>query len=351
MKRNLTTKDLAYCWKGIPRLDLSDIKDTRWLIDLFLAEGSIQLVYGPFGTRKTTAMLLAAWAVSQGTPFLGKKTRKRVVLYLDYENPVGVLKSYCRDLRIDASSSTFVIWDRSKQPLPVPGDNAKDETLNDFIRRCKEATGRSPWLIFDSWTSLLKSDASGDKISDAAPIFRQIREYRDSGATCTIIDHTGKNRKKEPIGTSAKMTQMDSAHAFHIEQQETNLTRDSSRAVIRVEAFLKRYAPQDIGTFSFEVSSAVDTKGAWHLRSLETAKDKAERLLERQIEDLRQTILANPSLGQEELAALAARDKSMGKNRASKLLQEGIGIHWKSIAKGSRKRIFRLLKASEIAIP
>jgi hypothetical protein len=72
-------------------------------------------VYGPAGSRKTTAMLRAAWAVSQGIPFLGKKTRKRFVLYLDYENPAGVLKSYCKDLRIDTSSSTLGIWDHSKQ--------------------------------------------------------------------------------------------------------------------------------------------------------------------------------------------------------------------------------------------
>lgn len=349
MKRNLTNEDLAHVWKGIPRLDLSKIKSTRWLIDLFLAQGSIQLVYGPFGTRKTTAMLLAGWAVSQGIPFLGKKTRKRMVLYLDYENPAGVLKSYCKDLGIDTSSPTFTIWDRSKQPPPVPGEDTGDQRLTEFIDRCKELTGRSPLIIFDSWTSLLKSEASGDKISDAAPIFRQIRAYRDSGATCTIIDHTGKNRSSGPIGTSAKMTQMDSAHAFSVEVEETDpFKSNSSTAIIRVKTFLKRYAPEGIGTFSFEVRSAVDRKGGWHLTSLEAAKDKAVRELEHQIGGLRHLVKQNPTVGQEELAALAASERLMGKNRASKLLQQGIGIHWRSIMNGPRKRTFQVLKPSKV---
>lgn len=86
-EEEFTTKQQHYVWKGIPRLDLSKIKDSKFLIDQFLVESTIQLAYGKFGTRKTTLMLLAGWSVSQGRPYFGRKTRERWVLYIDYENP------------------------------------------------------------------------------------------------------------------------------------------------------------------------------------------------------------------------------------------------------------------------
>lgn len=333
-RERISREQADYIWKDVPKLDLSKVKNGRWLIDFFLAEASIQLVYGTFGTRKTTAMLLAAWAVSQGRDFLGRKTRQRIVLYLDYENPATVLKSYCQDLGIDPSGAAFTIWDRSAGPPPLPGD----PRLKDFIRRCKKKTGRYPWIIFDSWTSLLKLGESGNEIGDATPIFRDLRHLCDMGATCTVIDHTGKRKRKDPIGTSAKMTQMDTSHAFLVEKRKTNpLDLESCDTVVRVESFLKRYAPSGIGTFSFQVRAAVGEKGIWHTTSVELAKNIS-------IEEMKHLIRGNPNLGQEELANLAAEKKITSRDSARKLLQEGTGRSWKSIPKGTHGQVFRVLE-------
>lgn len=339
---NLTQEQVDDIWEGIPRLDLSKIRRSRWLIDFFLAEASMQLIYGSFGTRKTTITLLAAWAVSRGQRFLGRKTRRRCVLYLDYENPPDVLKSYCTDLGIDPSAPAFTIWDRSAGPPPVP--NLKDSKLSEFVQRCKETTGRYPWIIFDSWTSLLKSGDSGDKIGEAAPIFQAIRRLCDKGATCTVIDHTGWS-KGRPIGTSAKMTQMDTSHFFEAQKGNASLLdSNSSRTVIRVKGFLKRYAPENIGTFSIEVNARKDKKGAWHTTGVAPTKDISELKLESRIECLQELIERYPTLGQEELAEQAAKRKVMGSRSARQLLQDGIDKYWKTVPTGTRKRIFRVLK-------
>jgi RecA-family ATPase len=336
--------DFEHVLENIPRLDLSKVKDSHPLIDNFVMEGCTQVGYGKFGTRKTSIHLLAGFAVSRGIPFLGKKTQQRMVLYLDYENPSGVLKQYCKDLRVNPDDPRFTIWDRTKEYPPLPGD----EKLDRFIRRCKKATGHSPWIIFDSWTSLLRAGDSGDKIGDATHIFRAIRKYCDQGATITIIDHTGKKEGDGPIGTSAKMTQMDTAHKFSVQDNEISTDGRSARSVIRVENFLKRFAPKDIGTFSIEITAAMDEKDEWHTVSVEPTKDKAVIQQEQEIAGMKHLIRHNPTAGQEELARLAADGEVCARDRARRLLQEGIGKHWKAITNGkSHKQIFHLLKTAK----
>jgi len=333
--------DFPHVLENIPRLDLSKVKDSHPLIDNFVVEGCTQVGYGKFGTRKTTVHLLAAWAVSQGIPFLGKNTRQRMVLYLDYENPAGVLKQYCKDLRLNPDDPRFTVWDRTKEYPPLPGDKRLDR----FIRRCKKATGHCPWIIFDSWTSLLRAGDSGDKIGEATPIFRAVRAYCDQGATVTIIDHTGK-KGKDPIGTSAKMTQMDTAHYFSVKEDGISLDGRSSRAVIRIENFLKRFAPKNVGTFSVEIKAAMDENGDWHTLSVEPTKDISVLKVEKQIEDMKHLIKHNPMKGRDELANLAAKAKMLsGRDPARRLLQEGAGKHWEAITTGkSHKSVFRVLK-------
>jgi hypothetical protein len=212
--------------------------------------------------------------------------------------------------------------------------------------RCKKVTGRAPWIIFDSWTSLLKAGESGDKIGEATHIFRAIRRLCDMGATCTIIDHTGKSRRKEPIGTSAKMTQMDTSHHFEAQREKSTLFNStSSRTVVRVKSFLKRYAPEHVGTFSFEVQSSVDKKGSWHLLSLKATKDKAVLKLKAEVEAMKELIRRNPTASKEELSKLAQVKKIASRDRARQLLQDGIGKTWKCIHRERRKLTFRLLKS------
>lgn len=335
--------DTQQLWKNIPRLDLSKIKDPAWVIDFFLARASIQLIYGAAGTWKTTTMLNAGWCVSQGLPFLGMKTRQRPVLYLDYENPADVAKRMCRDSNIDPSTPALTIWDRGAKPTPYPVDT-KELKIEKFVSRCKKLTGHAPWIIFDSWTSLLRAGDSGDKIGEVTLIFRALRKLCDMGATCTIIDHTGKSESRGPIGTSAKMTQMDTSHYFKQQRQQAVQGSDSKNTIVRVESFLKRYAPKDVGTFSFEVEGALDKKGKWHMVSLRATKDKAVVKQENEIEEMKELIKRNRTLGQEELSELAKEKRIVSRDRARRLLQYGIGKYWKSTKHG-KKLTFRVLKS------
>jgi hypothetical protein len=293
---------------------------------------------------KSTALLKAAKAVSEGGDFFGMKTRQRIVLYLDYENPSDVLKNRDHDLRLSIPNPRFTIWDRFHgKATPVPGD----QPLEDFVRRCEKETGKWPWLIFDSWTSLLKYGEGGETTGQVAPIYAAIRVLRDWGVTCTIIDHCRKYRSDVIYGSGAKMTLIDMSHNFVIHKPSTHLDAHSSTTVVRVRADLKRYTPKGLGDFSFEIKAKPDKEGEWHIASVEPVKDPILIKHEREITILQRLIREHHDLGQRSLAKLAASTTEIKRDRAETLLREGIDRYWKIVPMGARKVVYQLLKSKD----
>ena len=250
-----------------------------------------------------------------------------------------MLKAYCEDLGIDSSGPMLKIWDRAAGPPPKPGD----ECLDQFIHNCKKLTGNRPWIIFDSWTSLLRVGTSGNDVGDTTEIFRAIREYCDKGVTCTIIDHTGKRGGKDPIGSSAKMSQMDTAHLISIKTNK-DITGKSSVSVVRVENFLKRFAPEGVGTFSIEIKAAMNEKGHWHTVSINPTKDRSVRRAEKRVSGMQYLISKYPTQGKEGLVKKAVEAGIESRDDARQLLEQGTGIYWKPVTKSNNKKVFRVIK-------
>jgi hypothetical protein len=310
-------------WRDIPRFDPSLVPRTRWIVDRFVAQGNVQLVYGERGSFKTCLLLLAAKAVSTGTRFLGMKTRKRRVVYIDYENPANVLKSRNDDLGLNLPfNKNLVIWNRfGTQPPPKPGDPVLEAIVGD----CIAETGLAPWLIFDSWSSLLKPGEGGELTGQIAPIYLDIRKLADLGAAITIIDHTKKNDRGTLYGGQDKEAKVDSIHKLvHVSNKF-----QPNNQIICVQSWLKRAAPEGEGSFAFEVQSRQDSKGNWHIVGLVPAQDPEEARAQEEIQLLRNLIRQNPNSGQEELAKLAAK-QGIPREQAIKLLKDGVEKYWQA---------------------
>lgn len=125
-------------------------------------------------------------------------------------------------------------------------------------------TGHGPWIIFDSWASLLKPGEGGEFTGQIAPIYLQLRKLTDAGATVTVIDHTRKYEKGTLYGGQDKEAKADSIHSLVVYPNDTV----PNNPIIRVESWLKRFAPQGVGSFSFEVQSTQDKNGLWHIDAL-----------------------------------------------------------------------------------
>jgi len=323
-------------WEEVPRFDPNKVEKTRWLIESFLAERSIQLVFGERGSFKSTLLLFAAKAVANGEEFLRMKTRLRRVLYLDYENPANVIRARSNDLALNLPDNPFLaIWDRfGRHPLPRPGDFA----LEIFVQTCIAETGHGPWIIFDSWSSLLRPGDGGEFTGQIAPIYAQLRKLADLGATITILDHSRKYDTHTIYGGQDKEAKVDTIHNM---QTFENRLRPGN-AIVRVESWLKRFAPKGSASFAFEVRNKKDDKEEWHVTGLRLAKDPIEEQKREKIDFLRNLIRQNPDLGQEGLALLAAK-KGLARDQAIDFLKSGTGKYWKVTKSAHGRYCYQLL--------
>jgi AAA domain len=326
-----------FSWDKLPRFDPNQVPKAKWIIDLFLAERSIQLVFGERGSFKSTLLLFASRAVAAKEEVLGMKTLRRRVVYLDYENPSSAIKTRSTDLALNLPDNpSLVIWDRfGSHPLPKPGD----PSLELLVRSCVAETGHGPWLIFDSWASLLKPGEGGEFTAQIAPIYLPLRRLADLGATVTVIDHSRKYNKTTLYGGQDKEAKVDSIHNLTVFPDKTR----PEKKIIQVDSWLKRYAPQGVGNFAFEVQSKQGREGNWHIVDLVLAQDPEKAQLPEQIELLRDLISHNPNSGQEALATLAAQ-RGLPRDQAIGLLKDGTGKHWQIHRAGHNKYTFSLIK-------
>jgi hypothetical protein len=317
-------------WDNVPGIDPNKVGKTRWLIKSFLAERSIQLVFGERGSFKSTLLLFAAKAVANGEQFLGMKTRCRRVLYLDYENPASIIKARNDDFGLNLPENpNLKIWDRfGEHPMPKP----RDPALETFVKSCVAETGHGPWIIFESWSSLLKHGDGGEFTGQIAPIYLHLRRLVDLGATVTIIDHTRKYERGTLYGGQDKEAKVDSIQKLLSFPNKAT----PNNPIIRVEAWLKRYAPEGECSFAFQIQSARDSKGDWHIVDLVPAQDPIEGGKLKNIEILRNLIKHNLNSGQEALARLAIK-QGIPRDQAIEILKDGTDKHWRVNKTGHNK--------------
>lgn len=325
-----------FTWRQIPRFDPALVKRMRWVINYFVAEANIQLVFGERGSFKSTLFLAAAKAVAAGEEFLGMKTRRRRVLYLDYENPANIIKGRNDDLQLNLPhNEDLVVWDRFRShPPPRPGD----PILDSIVRDCIADTGYAPWIIFDSWSSLLKPGEGGEFTGQIAPLYLEFRKLADLGATVTIIDHSKKHERGTLYGGQDKEAKVDSIHKLLPSQNKVT----PQNPIIRVESWLKRHAPQGEGSFAIEVQSAQDKRGNWHIVNLIRATDPFVVNMRDRVALLRDIIEKNPKLGQDALAKLASV-QGIPRDQAIDTLKERTGIDWRVERVGHNKFSYSLL--------
>jgi hypothetical protein len=172
-----------------------------WIVDKLIPEGAITLLHGPGGLGKTWLCLALAKSISEGTPFLGLQTKRREVVYVDYENPLAI--DHDRSCKLNVCAPRF--WHLSDPTRPPKLDGPDWHLL--------KALRPGSLIIIDT----ARGATDGDEIKgqDVALVMNRLKEIRELGQDIVLQAHTSKANKKISKGATTWEDLADHVLAFY----------------------------------------------------------------------------------------------------------------------------------------
>ncbi len=287
-----------------------------YLVDGFLARGSVNLLTGGSGIGKSTLSLQLAGAVAHGSRFLGRDTVPVRTLYVDGENPCVVVRERLERLRI-AETPNLAVWGGWCDVAPGgPGDHM----VIDWARR------HHGLIVFDSLIQF--HPGSEQDNTETRQYMNGYRTLADCGATILILHNTGKGENaQEYRGSSTIKDSVDQAYKL----SGIGEAGEGVKA-LRLENFKPRMFEMkplqiDFGKDGFRVSA-----------------DTAVRSHREIITDI---LTREPNRTQRELIATAGA-AGLAKQRVIDLLKTGVNEGWLMVASGPKNStLYRLRDADD----
>jgi len=174
-------------WESIRSMDIK----VEWIVDRLVPKESIIVLFGKGGIGKTWLVMDIARSVGSGTPFLGLRTTKSQVIFLDFENPLAVLNIRTQKLG-EADGVWF--WRANNSNLKAPRLDSKEWELYKQLPP-------GAVLIIDT---LRAAQGRDENASDQmGMITGRLKELRDLGFTVILLHHTAKNSDTAAKGSTA----------------------------------------------------------------------------------------------------------------------------------------------------
>ncbi|MGQ9571048.1 MAG: AAA family ATPase [Thermodesulfovibrionales bacterium] len=279
-----------------------DVK-TEYILEKLIPERSITLLFGRGGTGKTSLALQMAHAVAEGLAFGELKTIKTPVYFIDFENPLAILKERIEKIGL---SDNLWVWHISNEIQPPKLDSKRWELYK------KLPPGL---LIFDTLRASHLSDENDSK--PMALIMSRLKELRERNFTVLLLHHTPKSNENIFKGSTALLDLADHVLGLEgVKDSDTTIEFDKDtlyRLGVRIKT---RYEPYHI---FLKFNS--DKKG------FEIAKDPDYEKMGSIYELLKQS---REPLKQKELKEQIKKELDFTESETRRLLKRGIGLYWET---------------------
>ena len=292
-------------WNDILNLDVS----IEYILEKLIPKNSITLLFGRGGIGKTSLCMQIARAIASGTPFDTLQTIQAPVYYIDFENPLAVLKDRVEKI---GQSENLYVWHISNEIQPPKLDSTGWELYKQL----------PPGLLtIDTLRASHLSDENDSKPMSA--IMGRLKELREIGFTILLLHHTPKGNENTFKGSTALLDLCD--HVLGLEEVKDfdgeSIEFDCQNLYKLGTRIKTRYEPYSIYlTFNPEI------------KGFNVAVDPNIEKMEGIHEILRQS---PEPLKQKELRERIKNDMDLSDKEVWRLLKKGTGLYW-NIEKGSK---------------
>lgn len=190
------------------------------------------MLFGRGGIGKTSLSLQVARAIAEGIPFGDLQTIKTPVYFIDFENPLSILKERVEKI---GQADNLYVWHLSNETQPPKLDSKEWELYKQLPPGL---------LIFDTLRASHLSDENNSQ--DMAIVISRLKELREKGFTILLLHHTPKGNENIYKGSTALLDLAD--HVLGLEGLKGDDTVEFDRDnIYRLGARIKtRYEPHHI---------------------------------------------------------------------------------------------------------
>lgn len=198
------------------------IKPVAWLVESYIEEDALTVMYGPPGKGKSFVALDLSCCIASGMPFHGHLVKPGVVIYIAGEGHNGIARRlHAWGQHNDTALPELLFVSEAPTDLSSETNAAK---VAEAVKQIAEATGESPVLIV---IDTMARNFGGDENSatDVGHFIRNVDALRRHWkATVLIVHHSGKDGERGARGSSALKGAADAEYEVS-RSNEDNLVR------------------------------------------------------------------------------------------------------------------------------
>lgn len=167
---------------------LDPMEPIEWIVENLIASGTVNLLVGEPGVKKTWSMLDLALSISCGDVWIGHKTKRSCVLYIDEESNEQFLRSRTKKVLkghgIDYPTPFWLI------PLPQLNLRIPESCI---LLKEQIVEKEAKVVIIDAFADIIPG-ADENSVKDIQPVFSNLRKIADETKVAfIIIHHTNKS--------------------------------------------------------------------------------------------------------------------------------------------------------------